>query len=488
MITKPSFLPVRCRAALLLLVLAYGAQLPAHAQPSRARPGVVSDSLLSDADPSQAHAVFLPSSYRADRSWPVLFLMDPRGRAMVPLERFRPAADSLGYILVSSWNTMSDGPDEPNVRALNAMLADAAATWSVDARRYYLVGFSGTARLSWSFAYQIPRNVAGVIGFGAGTAHGMVPAAQVQLEGKPFAFYGGGGYHDFNYLEMVELETHLELLSFHHKMVFYPGSHAWPSDQEWYDDALRWMHLRAMQTGSIETDTAFVRRYYAASLRQIGDSPDIYEEYKGLQDLMRSFEGLAEHPKAVRDRYRRLERSRDFRRLRDRIGALIGTYRDYNVRASGLLEGLLEQEADELPGADVLLRQLNAEQLREQAGDTTDAYGARAARVMLELAYVKASFYVPREALRRGEPRRALRSLQVAEGMLGSRFNTRLFRVLAHHALGQRERAMESLEELLQSGVPPAYLEGMAQLEELRDDPDFKALMNRYGGENRDGS
>src|SRR5690242_13048268 len=54
-------------------------------------------------DSSHSSAVLLPSEYSASRRWPVLFLLDPRGRAMPSLERFADAADRLGYIVVSSY-------------------------------------------------------------------------------------------------------------------------------------------------------------------------------------------------------------------------------------------------------------------------------------------------------------------------------------------------------------------------------------------------
>ena len=38
----------------------------------------------------------------------------PAGRALVPMQRFQPAAERLGYIVMSSYNTLSDGPAEPN--------------------------------------------------------------------------------------------------------------------------------------------------------------------------------------------------------------------------------------------------------------------------------------------------------------------------------------------------------------------------------------
>src|SRR5256884_10002332 len=55
------------------------------------------------------------------------------------LQLFHDAAARLGWIVMSSYNTLSDGPPEPNVAAVNAMLASAAG-WSIDTSRLYLAG------------------------------------------------------------------------------------------------------------------------------------------------------------------------------------------------------------------------------------------------------------------------------------------------------------------------------------------------------------
>src|SRR5207248_1982499 len=75
------------------------------------------------------------------------------------------AAARLGWIVMSSYNTLSDGPPEPNVAAVNAMLASAAG-WSIDTSRLYLAGFSGTARAALAFAVALRGHVAGVIAAG----------------------------------------------------------------------------------------------------------------------------------------------------------------------------------------------------------------------------------------------------------------------------------------------------------------------------------
>ena len=46
---------------------------------------------------------------------------------MLGLERFAEAADRLGYIVVSSYDTRSDSTKDVNVQAINAMLRSIAA-------------------------------------------------------------------------------------------------------------------------------------------------------------------------------------------------------------------------------------------------------------------------------------------------------------------------------------------------------------------------
>ena len=68
--------------------------------------------------PSQSYALYLPSAYTPEKLWPVLFMLDARGNALVPLERFRAAAERFGWILVSSYNSRSDTSHDPNSPAM----------------------------------------------------------------------------------------------------------------------------------------------------------------------------------------------------------------------------------------------------------------------------------------------------------------------------------------------------------------------------------
>ena len=190
------------------------------------KPGEVIENITSASDPEQSYAVYLPSNYKLSRNWPALFLMDPRGRARVPIDRFIEAADRRGYILVSSYNTASDTNEDGNTPALGAMLTDANYLFSIDSNRFYLAGFSGTARVAWIMAAQLGQNVAGIIAFGGGLPGDYRPPQKAR-----YGYYGAAGWTDFNYEEMRALDLELDSREIVHRFEPFEGSHQWgPSE------------------------------------------------------------------------------------------------------------------------------------------------------------------------------------------------------------------------------------------------------------------
>src|SRR2546427_10312280 len=140
---------------------------------AQAFPGRLEERVRSATDTSQTFALYLPPGYTTERRWPVLFVLDPRGRALLGLKLFQAAAARLGWVILSSYNTLSDGPPEPNVNAVNAMLAWVQAHPSVDPTRLYLAGFSGPARAAFGFAVALRGHVAGGIAVGGALGLGL---------------------------------------------------------------------------------------------------------------------------------------------------------------------------------------------------------------------------------------------------------------------------------------------------------------------------
>ena len=86
----------------------------ADSPPLQIAVGEMVEGISCASDPSQTYTLYLPPGFTNDRRWPVLLVFDPRGRSVLAAELFREAADTYGWILVSSDNTRYDGPMEPN--------------------------------------------------------------------------------------------------------------------------------------------------------------------------------------------------------------------------------------------------------------------------------------------------------------------------------------------------------------------------------------
>jgi hypothetical protein len=130
----------------LFIALLQVTPLPAKPAPAGEPPrGQVVDKITCAGNPGETYALYLPDGYTPDRAWPILYILDPRSRGALAAERFRPGAEAFGYILASSNNSVSDGAMEPNLKSMRAMWADTHARFTIDDRRHYAAGFSGTA-------------------------------------------------------------------------------------------------------------------------------------------------------------------------------------------------------------------------------------------------------------------------------------------------------------------------------------------------------
>jgi predicted esterase len=390
--------------------------LAAAAAPSRGqappRAGHVDERLVAVGDSTQSYAQFLPAGYSPERRWPVLFVLDPRGRALHALRLFTAAADRLGFVVVSSYNTLSDGPREPNVAAMNAMLASSEARLSIDPRRLYLAGFSGTARVVWDFALELRGNVAGVLGVGAGISF-VANGPELTFAGdSSFAYFGGSGGEDFNYYEVQALGERLRVARVPSRIATYPGPHDWPPASV-CALALEWLETRAMLGGRRVADSAWLRQHAAADLdsaRRLERSGQLALAQELYDALARDYQGMTEGAAAA-GRAAELYREPSVVRHRERDRTLAN---DDQRQADELQEVL--GWADRQPaGPDTasLLARLRVASLRDQAR-SSDSLGSAAARRILARIAVFLAFYAPRAYLERGAPDRALVMLRSA--------------------------------------------------------------------------
>lgn len=243
--------------ALLLLLLAAGTA--AAAELAR---GTVIEKVVCADHPDQAYALYLPSTYTPERRWPVLYAFDARSQGKAVAELFQQAAERYGWIVVSSWSTESDvagdRPMEGNFAAMRALWADTHARLSIDDRRVYAAGYSGTVRFACVLALTAPGSIAGVIGASAGFPMGSAPKRD-----NPFVFYGTYGDRDFNYYEMRDLDQALAAVAVPHRIEGFAGSHEWPP-ADLAARAVGWMELQAMKKGLREKSPALIEAEWSA--------------------------------------------------------------------------------------------------------------------------------------------------------------------------------------------------------------------------------
>ena len=249
----------RTLTSLLTLLLLFAAGAATAAELPR---GTVIEKVAVASQPDQAYALYLPSTYAPERQWPVLYAFDARGNGKAVAELFQRAAEAYGWIVVSSWNTASDvGGDRPmegNFAAMRTLWADTHARLSIDDRRVYAAGYSGTVRFGCILALTAPGSIAGVIGASAGFPVGSPPKRD-----NPFLFYGTYGDRDFNYYEMRDLDQALAALAIPHRIEGFAGSHEWPP-VELATRAVGWMEIQAMKKGLREKSPALIEAEWSA--------------------------------------------------------------------------------------------------------------------------------------------------------------------------------------------------------------------------------
>jgi predicted esterase len=495
----------------VLLLAALSGAAPAPASPPTAPPaaappappqalprGRLIEKVACAASRGRSYALYLPSGYSPDRSWPVLYVFDARGRALAPAKLFRAGAEQYGYIVASSYDTSSDGTFGPNLEAMQAMWNDTHSRFRIDDGRIYAAGFSGTVRAACIMAMMAPGTIAGIIGAGAG-----FPPERPPGKDTSFAFFGTVGNRDFNYYEMTDLDSRLTALGLPHRIELFDGTHQWPPEAL-ATRALAWMELQAIKSGHRAADPALVAALWRRDLdeaRGLAAAGKLYAAFHAYSQLAADFAGLpgsatprttaragaaspaaaAASPGAAElaeataqlaalarsDKLQRDIRERKERERRDQ---------DYLARARFVLAA--GASGEDPAGVTKALGELRIAELKRQAREAADPEERLSAERLLSTVLVQTSFYLPRLFSERKEYDRAIFSLSIAaEIEPGGAFT--LYQLAAAHAQkGNRKQALTLLEQAVERGwTDGAQLAGDPAFAPLRGDDRFRQLV-----------
>ena len=274
--------------------------------------GEIIEKVVCEDKPEQSYALFLPSTYNPEKTWPILYAFDPGANGKVPLEHFKDAAEKYGYIVVCS-NNSRNGPWGVVFRAAEAVWNDTKARIAIDPRRVYATGFSGGSRAAALFPKIINHPVAGIIGIGAGLPTELKPA-QV----KPSAYFGIVGLGDFNYQPMTKLDEDFDSLDVTHRFLFYEGEHVW-APQDICTRAIEWLEILAMKQGLRPLDDVRIDKIYTQELektRALEESGRIYfavSDYEAAASMFKDWKEI----KNITDKANLLKQSSEYRKFLD---------------------------------------------------------------------------------------------------------------------------------------------------------------------------
>jgi len=442
----------------------------ALAEPAVHPTGTLVDGVATSADPSQTYTLYLPSAYPGERRWPLLLVFDPRGRARSAAELFRPAAEQYGWIVVSSNDTRSDGPMEPNVKAMNALWPEALTRFASDPRRIYVAGFSGGAHLGWILAEATGR-VAGVI------ASGGRVIDRVEDGKATFASFAAAGRLDFNHRDTREVDRLFAARGLPHRVEYFEGGHQW-LPEPLARQAVGWMELVAMQRQLRPADPALVERLHAedaAAAEALERDGDVLAAQRRWEAIARTFAGLTDTAEASR-RAARLagsDAAAEALRAEQRCDA----WEDEKLAAVG---GELARirDSERPPTLSRVLSVVGVGGIRKRAAEP-GCTGAAAGRV-LETIAVQAGYYLTRDLFAAGRYRHAAVALGLAVEVKPDNvvFNYNL--ACARARSGDAGGAVAALQDAVRVGYRDlAALEADADLESIRGEPGYRAAVEQ---------
>lgn len=447
------------------------AAIPVLAQTNAFPRGQVIEKVACQADASQSYALYLPSQYTPEKSWPMLYGFDPGGRGKQPVELFREAAEKYGWIVVGSHNSRN-GPGVPLNDIIAALWQDTHERLAIDARRVYTTGMSGGARVATSVAIGLKDYIAGVIACGAGFPYAKAPQKDFR-----FAFFGIAGIEDFNLLELRQLEEPLTKAGMTHQLLTFDGEHSWPPKAILLE-AVEWMEAQALKTGRRAKDEARSNELYAQGwqrAQQFAASSHPYDAWLRYRILNDAFAGWH----AVEAAAAHAKQLHSTKEVQTRLSQLKAADRQQEMRSQEISTLLQTLDASETQLQATSNAKAMIAQLRKKADETnlsTDRIVAR--RLMTQFSITLSEEAT--NALYRKNFSRAASLLLIATELRPNNPQTWYRLASAQAQGGEKKRALESLKRAVEKGFADgARLEQAPEFAALRPESEFQAILKR---------
>ena len=468
-------LPIRSLTVVALLWAAIApanSQTPGNQPPAPFAAGQVIDSVACAGDPTETYALYLPSTYTPAKRWPIIYAFDPLARGRVPVKLYKDAAEKYGYIVAGSNNSRNFSMAESS-KGANAMWLDTHARLSLDERQTYTTGFSGGARVAGLVALRCAEcRIAGVIAHGAG-----YPDTGQPWQKDAFLYFLAVGDQDFNWPEVINIRRQREEMGSPYRVRVFPGEHQWAPPAV-IEDAVEWIHLKAMQAGIRPRDTAFIDGFFRrmqAEASDAGKRGDAIAELSAYRALVSDFAGLKDVSEYER-KLVALKGSSELKKARKKEEDTIAEQQSLSADISAKLDGLPEAGTDQrverrqavLDGMTQLKSQAEHSKsedkrlVRLRAFNDLWARGIEAGQAEFEQKhFANAEYYF-----------RLMAEISAAEPWPS------LLLAETRTAMGNKKQAIKDIREAIRRGLKnPEVLEKDKNLEGLQSEAEFQKIV-----------
>jgi len=319
-----------------------------------------------------------------------------------------------------------------------------------------------------------PGQIAGVIAHGAGYPSNMAGSK----DDLPYFFAVGD--QDFNWPEVVNIRNEREQQGSAYRVRIYAGKHQW-APAPVMEEALEYVNLKAMQAGSLASDSAMVNRVFEKLKAEAANAErrkDPIAEFSACRALVSDFTGLRD-VKEPAARLASLQQSPVFKAALKEEREQIYEQQRLEQEIMPKIAALADNSASDTTSLRIELRQQLAA-LNDQSKHNKDE------RKRLIASRAFGGIFVG--TMEDGQKELAVRHFEKAETYFDLMRQVTddpwpvLFLADTHAAAGNRRLAIKDLQEAVRRGVKDrTVLENDSQLQSLKAEPDFQRLLRELG-------
>jgi dienelactone hydrolase len=431
--------------------------------------GQVIDSVPCFPDPTQTYALFLPSLYAPNKTWPIIYFFDPGAEGGRPVALYKDIAEKYGFVLAGSNNSRNFGGDSP--RSMTAMWQDTHSRLALDEHRTYTSGFSGGARVAGSMALGCRQcQIAGVMAHGAG-----YPSNYKSESKDSLLYFLAVGDQDFNWPEVITVRREREDAGLAYRVEVFSGTHQW-APPEVMEKAVEWITLKAMQGGSQPRNAALIDRLWLRAQQQAVDAEkaeDAIARLKAYRSLVSDFKDL-KNVSIYEDKLAALKKSAELKSALKKEKDQIADQASLEAEISPKLDALVADSAD-----DPTLLQRDIIQAMSRLKDQSTR-----AREEKRLVAARALSALWVQGIEAGQMQFESRHFEKAEAcfQVMSTVNDNPWPVLllaeTSAAQGNKKQAIKHLREAIRRGLnDPLRFEKDSRLQSLKSDPEFQKMI-----------